>query len=100
MTRHLLVTNDFPPKVGGIQSYLWELWRRLDPESFVVLTASSHPDAQAFDSAQAARGVRIVRPRPHHHHQEDRGASQRRADGLRLRVSGPSGIDTHPSILP
>ena len=28
---HLLVTNDFPPKIGGIQSYLWELWRRLDP---------------------------------------------------------------------
>ena len=61
MTRHLLVTNDFPPKVGGIQSYLWELWRRLDPASFVVLTASSHPDAPAFDSAQAALGVRIVR---------------------------------------
>src|ERR1700691_5042918 len=61
MTRHLLVTHDFPPKVGGIQSYLWELWRRLDPESFVVLTASSHPDAPAFDSAQAALGVRIVR---------------------------------------
>ena len=20
---HLLVTNDFPPKVGGIQNYLW-----------------------------------------------------------------------------
>ena len=28
MTRHLLVTNDFPPKVGGIQNYLWELWRQ------------------------------------------------------------------------
>ncbi|MDQ1381391.1 MAG: hypothetical protein QOJ71_2110, partial [Actinomycetota bacterium] len=25
----LLVTNDFPPKLGGIQSYLYELWRRL-----------------------------------------------------------------------
>ena len=25
----LLVTNDFPPKIGGIQSYLHELWRRL-----------------------------------------------------------------------
>jgi phosphatidyl-myo-inositol dimannoside synthase len=61
MTRHLLVTNDFPPKVGGIQSYLWELWRRLDPASFVVLTASSHPDAPAFDAAQAELGVRIVR---------------------------------------
>jgi phosphatidyl-myo-inositol dimannoside synthase len=65
MRRHLLVTNDFPPKVGGIQSYLWELWRRLDPDSFVVLTASSHPDAPAFDAAQAERGVRIVRvPEP------------------------------------
>ena len=61
MNRHLLVTNDFPPKVGGIQSYLWELWRRLDPESFVVLTASSHPDAVAFDADLAARGIRVER---------------------------------------
>jgi phosphatidylinositol alpha-1,6-mannosyltransferase len=59
--RHLLVTNDFPPKVGGIQNYLWELWSRLDPDSFVVLTASSHPEAAAFDAEQATRGVRIVR---------------------------------------
>jgi phosphatidylinositol alpha-1,6-mannosyltransferase len=61
VTRHLLVTNDFPPKVGGIQNYLWELWRRLPPESFVVLTASSHPDAAAFDAEQAAHGIRIER---------------------------------------
>jgi phosphatidyl-myo-inositol dimannoside synthase len=61
LQRHLLVTNDFPPKVGGIQSYLWELWRRLDPDSYVVLTASSHPDAERFDAEQARRGVRIVR---------------------------------------
>ena len=58
---HLLVTNDFPPKVGGIQAYLWELWRRLDPATFVVLTASSHPDAAVFDAEQAQRGVRIER---------------------------------------
>ncbi len=50
---NLLVTNDFPPKVGGIQTYLWELWRRV-PGS-VVLTASSHPDALEFDRAQALR---------------------------------------------
>ena len=43
MRRHLLVTNDFPPKVGGIQNYLWDLWQRLDPASYVVLTASSDP---------------------------------------------------------
>jgi phosphatidyl-myo-inositol dimannoside synthase len=59
--RHLLVTNDFPPKVGGIQAYLWELWRRLDPESFVVLTASSDPAAEAFDQAAAGEGFRIER---------------------------------------
>jgi phosphatidylinositol alpha-1,6-mannosyltransferase len=59
--RHLLVTNDFPPKVGGIQNYLWDLWSRLDPASFVVLTASSDDDAASFDAAQATRGVRIER---------------------------------------
>jgi phosphatidylinositol alpha-1,6-mannosyltransferase len=59
--RHLLVTNDFPPKVGGIQNYLWDLWRRLDPATFVVLTASSDPGAADFDRAQAERGVRIER---------------------------------------
>jgi phosphatidylinositol alpha-1,6-mannosyltransferase len=52
--RHLLVTNDFPPKVGGIQNMLWELWRRLDPSSFAVLT-SPHADAAEFDARQAFR---------------------------------------------
>ena len=47
--KHLLVTNDFPPKLGGIQSYLWELWRRLPPESFTVLT-TPYEGADAFDA--------------------------------------------------
>ena len=47
----MLVTNDFPPKVGGIQSYLWELWRRLPPDRVTVLT-TTHPDGPAFDAAQ------------------------------------------------
>ena len=55
---HLLVTNDFPPKLGGIQSYLWELWRRLEPDRFEVLT-TAHPDAAAFDAAQAFRVHRL-----------------------------------------
>lgn len=61
MTRTLLVTNDFPPKVGGIQSYLGELWARLDPASTVVLTASSHPDAAAYDAELLERGLRVER---------------------------------------
>jgi len=63
LPRHLLVTNDFPPKVGGIQAYLWELWRRLDPASFVVLTASSDEGAREFDAAAAASGIRVERVR-------------------------------------
>ncbi len=51
MTRHLLVTNDYPPKTGGIQVYLHELWRRLEPDRALVVTASSAPDAETFDAA-------------------------------------------------
>ena len=51
MARHLLVTNDFPPKTGGIQSYLYELWRRLEDGRATVLTASSDPNAAAFDAS-------------------------------------------------
>jgi phosphatidyl-myo-inositol dimannoside synthase len=49
--KHLLVTNDFPPKVGGIQSYLWELWRRLPPDTFSVLT-TPYDGAAAWDAEQ------------------------------------------------
>jgi phosphatidyl-myo-inositol dimannoside synthase len=67
MSRHLLVTNDFPPKVGGIQSYLWELWRRLPPEDVTVLT-TAHPDARRWDRQQPFRVVRtrsrVLLPHP------------------------------------
>jgi len=59
--RHLLVTNDFPPKTGGIQSYLWELWRRLPPDDVVVLT-TPHPRAARFDAEQPFRVVRSHEP--------------------------------------
>jgi len=49
--RHVLVTNDFPPKVGGIQSYLWELWRRL-PADAVSVHTTPHAGADEFDAVQ------------------------------------------------
>ena len=52
--KHLLVTNDFPPKIGGIQSYLWELWRRLPADDATVLT-TAYPGAEAFDRAAGFR---------------------------------------------
>jgi phosphatidylinositol alpha-1,6-mannosyltransferase len=59
--KHLLVTNDFPPKIGGIQSLLWEWWRRLPPESFAVLT-SPHEGTAEFDAAQPYRIERTREP--------------------------------------
>ena len=50
MPTHLLVTNDYLPKTGGIQVYLHELWRRLPADRAIVLTASSDPQAKEFDA--------------------------------------------------
>ena len=61
MMKHLLVTNDFPPKIGGIQSLLWEWWRRLPPDSFAVLT-SPYEGSEAFDAAQPFHIERIREP--------------------------------------
>ncbi len=59
--RHLLLTNDFPPKVGGIQSYLWELWRRLPPDDVTVFTAS-YPGAAWWDGQQKFQVIRAREP--------------------------------------
>ena len=56
---HLLVTNDFPPKHGGIQSYLWELWRRLPADEVVVLT-TPYAGADRFDREQPFRIERVA----------------------------------------
>lgn len=67
MGKHLLVTNDFPPKVGGIQQYLWELWKRLDPATFEVHTTpygkeTTFGTVESFDASQAYRIIRSKEP--------------------------------------
>src|SRR5688500_18639835 len=53
--------------LGGIETYHWELWRRLAPERVVVL-APAHRDAGAFDAEQAFRvertKERVLLPTP------------------------------------
>ncbi len=65
--RSLFVTNDFPPRVGGAQSYYWRLVQTLDPGEVVVL-APAHPEAAAFDAAQpyeiVRAGTEILWPLP------------------------------------
>ena len=88
--KHLLVTNDFPPKIGGIQSLLWEWWRRLPADSFAVLT-SPYTGAAAFDAEQPFHIERTREPvlLPHPwmvtRINEMAGACRRRPDRARPR---------------
>lgn len=63
MSRVLLVTNDFPPRRGGIQSYLVELVSRLAAtgEHSLTVYAPQWKDAEAFDADAA--GYQMVRHR-------------------------------------
>lgn len=47
--RILVVTNDFPPRQGGIQTYVASLLEHQDPDSIVVF-ASDHPGAAEHDA--------------------------------------------------
>jgi phosphatidyl-myo-inositol dimannoside synthase len=49
--RTLVVTNDFPPRTGGIQQYVWNLVTRLPPDRVAVL-APNWPGWRAHDRAQ------------------------------------------------
>ena len=57
MRRTLIVTNDFPPRRGGIQSFVHELALRLDPGRLTVYAPRWEGDA-AFDAAQPFEVVR------------------------------------------
>ena len=57
MIRTLLVTNDFPPRPGGIQSFVHQLAVR-QPAGSLVVYASRWPGAAAFDAAQPFPVVR------------------------------------------
>jgi len=50
VTRTLVVTNDFPPRQGGIQTFVAALLERRPPDSLVVL-ASDHPGSAEHDAA-------------------------------------------------
>ena len=50
LPRTLLVTNDYPPRVGGIQRTLEALWKELPPERVSVL-APTWEGAASFDAA-------------------------------------------------
>ena len=59
MRRTLLVTNDFPPRAGGIQSYLHTFAMQLPPEQLVVYAPRWRGDSHVrFDAEQPFEVVR------------------------------------------
>lgn len=65
--RTLLVTNDFPPRPGGIQAFLHNLAVR-QPADSVVVYASTFPGADRFDAWQpfdvVREDTRLLLPSP------------------------------------
>ncbi len=57
MRRTLIVTNDFPPRRGGIQSFIHELALRLPPDDLTVY-APSWDGAAEFDASQPFEVIR------------------------------------------
>jgi len=55
----VFITNDFPPRAGGIQTFVYELVRRFDPTKVTVVT-SSFAGAATFDAEQPYRVVRAA----------------------------------------
>jgi phosphatidylinositol alpha-1,6-mannosyltransferase len=53
----LLVTNDFPPRIGGIQRTLEALWRELPPDRVGVF-CPDWDDAEAYDATAPFRVFR------------------------------------------
>ncbi|MGA2235912.1 MAG: glycosyltransferase family 4 protein [Terriglobales bacterium] len=54
----VLLTTDFPPVLGGISNYLFNVYRQFDLRQ-ITLIAPQHPDAERFDSAQAYSAERF-----------------------------------------
>ncbi len=96
MRRTLIVTNDFPPRQGGIQSFVHELALRLDPDQLTVYAPKWDGDA-AFDAAQPFEVVRhptsLMIGGPSVRRRAAELARSRQRRGGHLRRLGPPGAD-------
>jgi phosphatidyl-myo-inositol dimannoside synthase len=54
----LWVTNDLPPRTGGIQQFVGNLLDRVHPTTTTVIGPGGQPGASAHDAAQPYRTVR------------------------------------------
>ncbi|WFE94046.1 glycosyltransferase family 4 protein [Micromonospora sp. WMMD987] len=95
MSRTLLVTNDFPPRPGGIQSFVHQLAVRQPPGS-VVVYASSWRDTAEFDAAQpfpvVRDATRVLLPTPRVARRAARLAREHDCDTVWFGAAAPLGL--------
>jgi phosphatidyl-myo-inositol dimannoside synthase len=93
--RTLLVTNDFPPRLGGIQSFLYELVTR-QPAGSMVVYASNYAGSSEFDAAQAFPVIRhptgLLLPTPAARHRVVQVAREYDCTGAWFGAAAPLGL--------
>jgi glycosyltransferase involved in cell wall biosynthesis/esterase/lipase len=94
------VTNDLPPRTGGIQQFVGNLLDRVHPSTTTVIGPGGEPGAEAHDAAQPYRTVRArgtVLPTPATRHLVETVAADARPDVVVLGASWPLG-ELAPSL--
>jgi phosphatidyl-myo-inositol dimannoside synthase len=97
MRRTLIVTNDFPPRQGGIQSFVYELACRLDTGQLTVYAPKWDGDA-AFDAAAPFEVIRhrtsLMIGGPEVRRRAAEIARSRKAEAVIFGASAPLGLIT------
>jgi phosphatidylinositol alpha-1,6-mannosyltransferase len=95
MRRTLIVTNDFPPRQGGIQSFIYSLALRLPSDRFTVY-APRWEGAPEFDRAQPFEVVRhptsLMIPEPSVIKRATAIARDRQAEAVIFGAAAPLGL--------
>jgi phosphatidylinositol alpha-1,6-mannosyltransferase len=91
----LLVTNDFPPRPGGIQQFVHNLAVRL-PKGSLVVYCSKHPGWEEFDAEQPFDVVRedtsVLLPTPAVARRAARIADEYECDAVWFGAAAPLGL--------
>lgn len=93
--RLLVITNDFPPTVGGIENYIFSLVRRWPPEDVLVVTRTV-PGSGEFDATLPFEVIRepggLLLPTPALFMRLRRIVTERRVQAIHFPSSLPLGI--------
>lgn len=101
--RLLVVTNDFPPTVGGIENYIYSLVRRWPAGEVVVLTRQVH-GSERFDAAHRFEIVRepvnLLLPTPGLMQKARKLVADRNIDAVHFPSALPLGLMGRPLGAP